>query len=350
MPHATESEWEPPSTYKYIQIKKLAPTFGAEVTGVDFSKPVELEVFKEIHHAITEYGVLVFRKTGLDDERHVAFSRLFGDLDDVKPYLTLGRKNRFAYDELFDVSNLEDDGSLVQVDSKRDHTSRGNSLFHVDSSFNPRRASYSLLRAHELPPAAYGGNTDFADTRSAFDELPVSLKTKLLESNYIGAHSLWHSRKKACPSDSPFLSHVDPESYPFGRHRIVQRHEASGRMNLYIANHLHHLEYEHEHEHEHGGNDDDGSERARERVPEPEGTELIETLLSHATQPQFLLSVEWHDPGDLVIWDNTAVMHRAGEYKGMGKYRRDMRRTTVHDASGEAWGLNERTEERMGLP
>ncbi|KAL2401752.1 hypothetical protein ABEF93_008206 [Exophiala dermatitidis] len=364
MPHATESESEPSSTYKNIQIKKLAPTFGAEVTGVDFSKPVEPEVFKEIHDAITEYGVLVFRRTGLDDEHHVAFSRLFGDLDDVKPYLTLGRKNRFAYDELFDVSNLEDDGSLVQVDSKRDHTSRGNSLFHVDSSFNPRRASYSLLRAHELPPAAYGGNTDFADTRSAFDELPVSLKTKLLEFNYIGAHSLWHSRKKACPSDSPFLRHVDPESYPFGRHRIVQRHESSGRMNLYIANHLHHLERERERgpstpvdgagsltqKRGPGGNDNDGSERALERVPEPEGTELIETLLSHATQPQFLLSVEWHDLGDLVIWDNTAVMHRAGEYKGMGKYRRDMRRTTVHDASGGAWGLNERTEERMGLP
>ncbi|KAL2432921.1 hypothetical protein ABEF95_015791 [Exophiala dermatitidis] len=356
MPHATESESEPSATFEHIQIKKLAPTFGAEVSGVDFSKPVEPEVFKEIHDAITEYGVLVFRKTGLDDERHVAFSRLFGDLDDVKPYLTLGRKNRFAYDELFDVSNLEDDGSLVQVDSKRDHTSRGNSLFHVDSSFNPRRASYSLLRAYELPPTGYGGNTDFADTRTALDDLPVALKTKLTQNNYIGAHSLWHSRKKACPPNSPFLSNIDPESYPFGRHRIVQRHEASGRMNLYIANHLHHLEREHDSgpEHGRGENDNDGPQRApvraRERVPESEGTQLIETLLSHATQPQFLLSVDWHDPGDLVIWDNTAVMHRAGEYKGMGKYRRDMRRTTVHDASGEAWGLNERTEERMGLP
>jgi len=71
-----------------------------------------------------QHGVLVFRKAALDDARHVAFSALFGELDDVKPYLTLGRKNRFSFDELFDVSNLEDDGSLVQVGSKRDHTSR----------------------------------------------------------------------------------------------------------------------------------------------------------------------------------------------------------------------------------
>jgi alpha-ketoglutarate-dependent 2,4-dichlorophenoxyacetate dioxygenase len=71
-----------------------------------------------------KYGVLVFRNTSLDDARHVAFARLFGALDDVKPYLALGRKNRFVFDELFDVSNLEDDGSLVEVESKRDHLSR----------------------------------------------------------------------------------------------------------------------------------------------------------------------------------------------------------------------------------
>ncbi|EXJ87403.1 alpha-ketoglutarate-dependent 2,4-dichlorophenoxyacetate dioxygenase [Capronia epimyces CBS 606.96] len=326
MPHATEP------VFQHIQVTKLAPTFGAEVTGIDFNKPVEPEVFKEVLDAITEYGVLVFRKAALDDARHVAFSRLFGELDDVKPYLTLGRKNRFPFDELFDVSNMEDDGSLVQVDSKRDHTSRGNSLFHVDSAFNPRRAGYSLLRAHELPPPGYGGNTDFADTRTAYDDLPAELKAQLNEADYIGANSLWHSRRKACPH-SEFLRDIDPEAHPFGRHRILQLHEPSGRMNLYIANHLHHLEKA------------DGT-----RVPEPEGTALIESLLTHATQPKYLLSVDWRDPGDVICWDNTAVMHRAGEFKGMGKFKRDMRRTTVHDGSSTAWGLNERTEERMGLP
>jgi alpha-ketoglutarate-dependent 2,4-dichlorophenoxyacetate dioxygenase len=71
-----------------------------------------------------KYAVLVFRNANLDDARHVAFSRLFGELDDVKPYLTLGRKNRFPFDELFDVSNQEDDGSIVQVGSKREQTGR----------------------------------------------------------------------------------------------------------------------------------------------------------------------------------------------------------------------------------
>ncbi|KAL8243866.1 hypothetical protein R6Q59_010124 [Mikania micrantha] len=82
---------------------------------------------------------------------------------------------------------------------------KGNSLFHVDSSFNPRRAGYSLLRAHELPPPGYGGNTDFADTRTAYDDLPCSLKQQLEQNDYIGCHNVFHSRKKAVPKDSPWL-------------------------------------------------------------------------------------------------------------------------------------------------
>lgn len=126
---------------------------------------------------------------------------------------------------------------------------------------------------------------------------------------------------------------MDPEAYPFGRHRIVQLHEPSGRTNLYIANHLHHLEYP------------DGT-----RVPELESTELIEKLLTHATQEKYLLSVEWREEGDLLCWDNTAVMHRAGEGTFMGRYKRDMRRTTVHDGSSTAWGLNDKASKRMGMP
>ncbi|KAK5954769.1 hypothetical protein OHC33_004495 [Knufia fluminis] len=340
MPHATDSQ------YQHIQATPLTTTFGAEITGIDFSKPVSPEVFAEVKDAITKYGVLVFRQAGLDDARHVAFSSLFGELDDIKPYIAMGRKNRFAFDELFDVSNQEDDGSLTQIGSKRHHMGLGNSIFHVDSSFNPRRAGFSLLRAHELPPPGHGGNTDFADTRTAYDDLPPPLAAILSKHDFIGAHSLMHSRKKAAPPDSPHLKDVNPEDFPFGRHRIIQTHEASGRTNLYIANHLHHLEY--------------ASPQSQsfkptptqpyERVPEPQSTELIEQLLAHATQPKYILSVEWRDPGDLVAWDNTAVMHRAGEGTFMGVYKRDMRRCTVHDGSGQAWGLNERTTKRMGLP
>lgn len=145
-----------------------------------------------------------------------------------------------------------------------------------------------------------------------------------------------HSRKKAAGPASAWLKDTDPEKFPFGRHKILQVHEASGRGNLYIASHLHHLEYP-------------GPEK--KRIPEAEGTALIERLLAHSSQGKYVLSVEWQNEGDLVVWDNTCVMHRAGEGTFMEKFPRDMRRCTVHDGSQAwGWGLNERTTERMGLP
>ena len=70
---------------------------------------------------LPEYGVLVFRDTGLDDTRHVEFSKRFGELDDIKPYLTNGRKSRFPYYELFDAGNLDDEGNPIALDSQRSH-------------------------------------------------------------------------------------------------------------------------------------------------------------------------------------------------------------------------------------
>lgn len=121
---------------------------------------------------------------------------------------------------------------------------------------------------------------------------------------------------------------VDPEAYPMGRHRLFQKHEASGRDTLYLAAHIHHVE----------GLDANAS------------STLFNRLFTHATQPRFVLRVGWEQAGDLVLWDNTCVMHRAVGGSFEGKNRRDMRRATVHDGSSSAWGLNERSEIRQGLP
>lgn len=86
-----------------------------------------------------------------------------------------------------------------------------------------------------MPPKGTGGHTEYADTRQAFEDLPPGLKQELLEKDYIVQHSLWHSRKKAAPD---FFKDLDPKAYPMSRHRLVQCHEPSGRMNLYIASHV----------------------------------------------------------------------------------------------------------------
>ncbi|KAJ5167663.1 alpha-ketoglutarate-dependent 2-4-dichlorophenoxyacetate dioxygenase [Penicillium canariense] len=313
------------SAFSHLAIRELHPTFGAEISGIDFSRPVEGDVFQEVLTAISKYGVCVFRNTGLDDARHVAFAGQFGELDDVTPYIAGGRAHRLSDVRLFDVGNIELDGTVFALDNVRREWNKGNGLFHVDSSFNPRRAGYSLLRAHELPPPGMGGDTEFADVRTAFDELPAEIQDELRQQNYIAAHSLWHSRKVAAPAT---FTDVNPEDYPMSRHRLLQRHEASGRETLYLAAHIHHVE----------GLDPDGSKA------------LFDRLFQHATQSRYVLRMGWEQPGDLILWDNTSVMHRAVGGSFEGKYRRDMRRATVHDGSASAWGLNERSNVRQGLP
>lgn len=170
-----------------------------------------------------------------------------------------------------------------------------------------------------------GGHTAFADTRTAFDDLPSDLKQELLTNDYVSAHSMHHSRKLAAPE---FFADLNPSDYPMGRHKLVQLHEHSNRMNLYIAAHVHHIEN-----------------------MEPQKSQaLISQLFNHATQKKHVVEIEWESPGDLVIWDNTCTMHRAVGGPFLRKYKRDMRRCTVHDSSSQAWGLNEHTDVRQGLP
>jgi alpha-ketoglutarate-dependent 2,4-dichlorophenoxyacetate dioxygenase len=151
------------------------------------------------------------------------------------------------------------------------------------------------------------------------------LKEELLSNDYIVHHSLWWSRKLASPE---YFAHIVPEDYPMNRHRLIQLHEPSGRMNLYIAAHAHHIE----------------------GIAPEKSRELLDMLYEHAQQPKYVLNIDWENSGDLILWDNTCTMHRAAGGSFEGKYKRDMRRATVHDGSSHAWGLNEHTNIRQGLP
>jgi alpha-ketoglutarate-dependent 2,4-dichlorophenoxyacetate dioxygenase len=125
---------------KRLIVRELHPHFGAEISGVDFSEPLDDQTTIELLVAIAkvsrflnkhrssvlhtntrflQYGVLVARGTALDDAKHIALGRTFGELDDIKPYISAGRPMRLQHDELFDVSNIELDGSLLDPGSAR---------------------------------------------------------------------------------------------------------------------------------------------------------------------------------------------------------------------------------------
>jgi alpha-ketoglutarate-dependent 2,4-dichlorophenoxyacetate dioxygenase len=209
-------------------------------------------------------------------------------------------KMRLPFRELFDASNLNVDGEITQDEAAIQYR-KGDRLWHTDSAFMEKRTSYSLLLAHSVPPE--GGETWFADTRGAYEDLPQ--ETKDLLEGKVGVNSLWWSRKQA-GADIP---DEEIEERPRARHPLVHVHKGSGRKALFIAAHTMDIE----------------------GMPKAEGRALIKQLIEHSTQPQYVFSVKWN-AGDMVIWDNLCSMHRGGEYD-YGSYKRDMRRTTVREGT-----------------
>lgn len=173
-------------------------------------------------------------------------------------------------------------------------------LFHVDNSYNPQRARYSILRAAEIPASSVGGNTEFVDLRRAWNELSEDWKQEILDKDYEAAHSMWHSRKLGSPE---FFARLDPTKYPMARRKLVEHHD--GATTLYVPSHCHHIEGL-------------GLEESREK---------LDFLFGHATQDDFVVSVPWQNPGDLIMWDNRVVLHRGRPMEGI--HRRDLRRATV---------------------
>lgn len=175
-----------------------------------------------------------------------------------------------------------------------------------------------------MPPKGSGGETQYLDSRTAYQELPEELKAEI--DPLITNNSLFHNRKTAAPE---YHKHLNPDDYPYARHRLVQPHEGSGRKNLLLTSYAHHF---------------DGM-TAEESKP------LMDKLWVHLAQPKYICTINYENNGDMILWDNRAVLHRAttgGSYDG--KYRRDMRRTTVKDWGKYAWGENGVVDWQAGIP
>ena len=283
-----------------IELTLLHPTLGAEVHGVDLTRPVMPEVFAEIEAAFHRHGILVFPEQPVTDEQKLEFSRLFGQLE-VNPNYA-GAKMRLRPD-VADISNLDAEGRVLARDDRRNLFNIGNQLWHTDSSFKHIPAKCSLLSARELPSSGPmgGGETEFADLRAAWDALPDARKRKL--QGLVVEHSIFRSRSQLGFAD--FNDEIYKELPPV-RQALVRHHRYSGRTSLYLASHASHII----------------------GWPVEEGRALIEELIAFATQPQFVYQHRW-TVGDLVMWDNRCTMHRGRPYDGT--QRRVLHRTTVSD-------------------
>ena len=285
-----------------ISIRPLTPLFTGEVAGVDCRRNLLAAEVDAIEAGMDRYAVLVFRDQKLTDERQIAFTRQFGELEN---YATPGHIRRREAQRLgpgiADFSNLDKDGNIMSAEDRLWFFKLGDRLWHSDSSFRPVPAKYSLLSGRIVP--SWGADTEFADMRAAYDALDNRTKAEI--ENFVCEHSLIYSREAIGFTD---LSPEEREAFKPVRQPLVRVHPVTGRRSLFLASHA----------------------GAIVGWTVPEARMFLRDLVEHATQPQFVYRHKWR-VGDLVMWDNRQTMHRARRFDR--NEVRDVRRTTL---GGEA--------------
>ncbi len=284
-----------------ITLSAMTPNFAAEIGDVDLAKPVQDADFAAIADAFWKYSVLIFPNQDITQQQQLAFAERFGPVERERTLDPKATPSRF--DGAFsDISNLTADGKIWGADSRQRMYKAGNKLWHTDSSFKRLPALTSLLHARTTAPI--GGHTEFADQRAAYDALPEREK-KALE-GLVVEHWIATSRRRSGFSD---FNEDEMRRLPPVPQMLVRLIPQSQRKSLYVASHAGRI---------YGMPDDDG--RA-----------LIDRLLDHVTQRQFVYTHRWR-ANELVMWDNRCTMHRGTDYDDL-RHVRDMRRVTVSDVA-----------------
>lgn len=284
---------------KYLRFTPLNPYFGARAEGLDLTKPLTGEQRCELRAAMNHFAVLVFPGQPFTDETQAAFAEQFGKIE-ATPTLVDQERRRLPNMKINDISNLGADGEILAADDRRRMFNLGNLLWHSDSSFKPTPAYWSMLHARVIPPE--GGETEFIDTRVAWDHLPEKLKAEVID--MVTEHSLIFSRMQL--GFEAFSPEETARCEPVPQ-RLVRRHAESGRLALYLSAHIGRVQGQ----------------------PTPEAMALIRDLTEFATQRQFVYQHHW-TLQDLVIWDNRCTMHRGLRYDDK-VHPRDLRRVTLED-------------------
>ncbi|MCW5737766.1 MAG: TauD/TfdA family dioxygenase [Enhydrobacter sp.] len=292
-----------------IAVHAVTPDFVAEVGDVDLARPLSGDDLGAIRAAFTKYAVLVFPDQAFTDDSQLDFARNFGPLETTVFKARKDHKLRL-HENLADVSNLDAENRVLETNDRQRLYNLGNRIWHTDSSFKRVPAYCSMLHARSIPPI--GGQTEFADMRAAYDALPETMKRKL--DGLVAWHSLMTSRARLGFSDFDENERKAFEPVP---QVLARRLPDSGRMSLYVASHAGTIS----------------------GMPDAEARQLIDELIAHGSQRQFVHSHRWR-VNDLVIWDDRCTMHRGMDFDDQ-RYKRDMRRATVSDVAP--------TCEQMGL-
>ena len=278
------------TAYKHIAVNPIAGSMGAEIQGVDLAA-LEDDVFNELYDAWLRHHVVVLRNQDITPDQQLAFALRFGEIH-FHPYM----------------QGMDDHPEILEIVKEPGDQYTFGSTWHTDQMFNPQPAKATMLYAKETPST--GGDTIYANMHDAYDALSDGMKDMLsdVKSWYSGdkfKRGGRPARKDRYANNPKMASKLkDPGNLQTeSAHPLFRTHPETGRMALYIGNHVKNL---------HG-------------FDESEAEPLLKNLRAHSVRPEFTCRVNWK-PGTLTIWDNRSVQHFAvADYNE----RRRMHRITI---------------------
>ena len=291
-----------------ITVNRLGKHLGAEISGVDLSKPLDDETFAQIHKAFFDNEVVVFRNQKITPAQQIDFTRRFGTLE-----VHVRKESRLeGHPEILIVSNiLNDEGKAIGAqDAGR--------FWHSDLSYKKEPSMLSALYAVEVPvkDGRVLGDTGFASTTAAYDALPEETKQRIAKLKNVHSYRYYRNKNIAAQKDEQarglrvVQEHVLTEeqlaSVPDVEVPIVRTHPVTGRKGLFI---------------------NEAHSPSIVGLPKEEADKLLNELCRHVIKPEFQYIHHWQ-PNDLLMWDNAAVQHKA-KFDYDLPLRRLMYRTTV---------------------
>ncbi len=259
-----------------FQVRPLTPRLGAEIIGVELARPLSAEVFAALYQAFLRYQVLLFPPNDLPPDAQVAFARRFGEVQ----VHVMAQYHADGFPELYRLSNVGPNGEI-----KGEHPDRGTLAWHTDGSWSHVTGQATIIYGEVVPET--GGETHFCDMYIAYDRLTPAWKARIATLRAV--HNLDFSRTRRHGID--LMTDEQKRARPPVDHPIVRTHPQTGRKCIYLGDHAESIV----------------------GMPYDEGRALIEELNVLAVHLDHTYEHRW-TTGELIVWDNRCLLHRATSY------------------------------------
>ncbi|MFT4561675.1 MAG: alpha-ketoglutarate-dependent 2,4-dichlorophenoxyacetate dioxygenase [Gammaproteobacteria bacterium] len=275
-----------------IKFEPLHEEFGARVSGIDLSAPLDAASVQAIDEGMDEFSVLLFPNQDMTDAAQLALTQHLGEPE--PNHVLFGATGKIDF--FGTIGNVIDAHNKKGNDDTHTRYQSGNNLWHSDSSFRLIPSKFSINHSYEAPDE--GGITEFVSARAAYARLPSATQEKIDSLRVL--HDYVFSRSQVAPVDPNHAASLPPIE-----HKLVRTNPSNGRKSYYVGSHA----------------------RSIPGYSGIDGRQLIDELLEMAVEHEHVYALQWQ-VGDTVIWDNRCVMHRGTGYDA-DRWRRLMRQTRV---------------------